>query len=355
MRIRLHLFIIAFFLFGAIKAQNITGVWEGIMGDEFLRLSIEQRGDKICGHTYDYILADKNSFCRTIANGNYYAERGIYSFTGRQFIINSGSHVLMAMRLWQNEGEASNYLHGVVGTLSSFGYFSTTDEFYLKKVSSKPLSIPEGFTPCFPNYPPVVKAQPKPKPPVTPTPAPPVAKKPEPKLIPAKPQPTKPPEAKPAPRVVEKALPKAPPADPKSIIVSGQKPVISTNEIRKASEAVTIRKNTEQGRIIISNPVLNLKIYDNGDIDNDTVSVFYNNTLIVNNQRLTDKALEINIPIDTSIKEHVITLFANNLGSIPPNTALIVVTSGNRRYELRSRADLNENAVLVFEYDPPIN
>lgn len=150
-------------------------------------------------------------------------------------------------------------------------------------------------------------------------------------------------------------MPKAPPAESKSIIVSGKKPAITTNEIKKASEAVTNRKNTEQGRIIISNPVLNLKIYDNGDIDNDSVSVFYNNRLIVNNERLTDKPLEINIPIDTTIKEHVITLFANNLGSIPPNTALIVVTSGSRRYELRSRADLKENAVLVFEYDPPVN
>lgn len=105
MKIILHFLFSTFCMFGAVKAQNITGVWEGIMGDEFLRLSIEQRGDKICGQTFDYILADKNSFCRTIANGNYYAERGIYSFTGRQFIINSGSHVLMAMRLWRNEGK----------------------------------------------------------------------------------------------------------------------------------------------------------------------------------------------------------------------------------------------------------
>jgi hypothetical protein len=43
-------------------------------------------------------------------------------------------------------------------------------------------------------------------------------------------------------------------------------------------------------------------------------------------------------------------MFAENLGSIPPNTALIVVTAGNKRYELRSKASLEENAVLLFEY-----
>ena len=45
-------------------------------------------------------------------------------------------------------------------------------------------------------------------------------------------------------------------------------------------------------------------------------------------------------------------MVAENLGSIPPNTALIVVYAGNKRYELFSSASLEENAVLVFEYKP---
>ena len=45
-------------------------------------------------------------------------------------------------------------------------------------------------------------------------------------------------------------------------------------------------------------------------------------------------------------------MYAENLGSIPPNTALIVVTAGDKRYELRSKASLEENAVLVIEYKP---
>jgi hypothetical protein len=45
-------------------------------------------------------------------------------------------------------------------------------------------------------------------------------------------------------------------------------------------------------------------------------------------------------------------MFAENLGSIPPNTALIVVTAGTKRYELHSSASLEENAVMLFEYKP---
>ncbi|MBK6635388.1 MAG: hypothetical protein IPG38_14745 [Chitinophagaceae bacterium] len=48
--------------------------------------------------------------------------------------------------------------------------------------------------------------------------------------------------------------------------------------------------------------------------------------------------------------QHEIVLFAHNLGSIPPNTALIVVNAGDQRFELYSSASLTENAVLVFEY-----
>jgi hypothetical protein len=45
-------------------------------------------------------------------------------------------------------------------------------------------------------------------------------------------------------------------------------------------------------------------------------------------------------------------LFAHNLGSIPPNTATVVVKSGGKRYELRSSASLTENAVLMLDYKP---
>lgn len=367
----LSFFIVAFFISVHPQAQNITGVWEAIMGREYLRLSIEQRGNELCGQTYDYQLNDKASYCKTYASGVYYPDRRVYSFTGSQFIINSGSHVLMAMRLWFEPGTSRTTLRGIVGTMTSYGYFSTTEEIVLRKISSEPIPIPAGFTPCFPEKPrpknetviatppakkPAPATQPKTapkppaaKPPVTKTqPKPPAAKPPV-----AQSQP-KPPAAKPQPAPkppVAKTTPVPPPAKKESVpTVKMPSPQVTTSEIKNAKTALEARRNSEQGRITISEKILNLKLYDNGEIDGDSVSVFYNGQLLVSKQRLTDKALEINIPIDPTIKEHKITLFADNLGSIPPNTALIVVTSGKNRYELRSKADLNENAVLVFEY-----
>jgi hypothetical protein len=85
-------------------------------------------------------------------------------------------------------------------------------------------------------------------------------------------------------------------------------------------------------------------------VDGDTVSIFYNGRLLVNKQRLSEKPIVLNIELDEKAALHEITLFAENLGSIPPNTALVVVTAGDKRYELHASSSLEENAVLIFEY-----
>jgi hypothetical protein len=87
-------------------------------------------------------------------------------------------------------------------------------------------------------------------------------------------------------------------------------------------------------------------------MDGDTVSILYNGKMLLTHQLLSEKGIELNIELDEKQTSHEITLFAENLGSIPPNTALIVITAGTRRYELFASASLEENAVLVFEYKP---
>jgi hypothetical protein len=45
-------------------------------------------------------------------------------------------------------------------------------------------------------------------------------------------------------------------------------------------------------------------------------------------------------------------MVAENLGSIPPNTALMVITAGAKRYELFITSTEQKNAVVVVEYKP---
>ena len=97
-------------------------------------------------------------------------------------------------------------------------------------------------------------------------------------------------------------------------------------------------------------PIYKVKvdIYDDGEIDNDIVSVYFNKNLVVANKSLTDKAYSFTVDLVEG-KTNELVLFANNLGSIPPNTALMIITDGTNRYEVRLSADLKSNASIRFE------
>lgn len=113
---------------------------------------------------------------------------------------------------------------------------------------------------------------------------------------------------------------------------------------------LTERKNNLVQTITTTSPVINIDLYDNGEIDGDSVTVFHNNELLVDDQGLTDKPISLKVVADSLHRVHEFVLVANNLGKIPPNTALMVLTTGNKRYEINLVSDKKENAKVVIEY-----
>lgn len=112
------------------------------------------------------------------------------------------------------------------------------------------------------------------------------------------------------------------------------------------------RKNTEQGLVIVNTKSITLSLYDNGVVDDDTVSIFLNGKLLLSHQRVSEKPIVLTIELDEQRPKNEITLFAENMGDIKPNTALVIINTGNKRYELFSKTSLETNAVLVIEYKP---
>jgi hypothetical protein len=94
-----------------------------------------------------------------------------------------------------------------------------------------------------------------------------------------------------------------------------------------------------------------IDIYDNGEIDGDTVSVYHNNICIKNNIGISAKPISFTINITPTHPHHEIILVANNEGSIPPNTSLMVVTAAGKRYEVFITASNKKNAKLVFDLE----
>lgn len=91
---------------------------------------------------------------------------------------------------------------------------------------------------------------------------------------------------------------------------------------------------------------LKVTLYDNGEVDNDTISLFYNRQLIAHSQMLSDKPLTFMLPVDTTVNE--IAMYAENLGKLPPNTALAVIYAGDRRFELGMTSTFIKNATIRF-------
>jgi hypothetical protein len=109
-----------------------------------------------------------------------------------------------------------------------------------------------------------------------------------------------------------------------------------TNELLKT---ITVNHNT-----------IEIRIYDDGAIDNDTVSVYYDNKLLISKARISDLPVTATIAVEPSDHPHQLVMVAENLGDIPPNTSLLVVVDGEKRYEERIISTEQKNVMINFQY-----
>lgn len=97
-----------------------------------------------------------------------------------------------------------------------------------------------------------------------------------------------------------------------------------------------------------SSDSLILTLYDNGEVDGDTVTVFMNGEVIMPRVGLSTNAVRKTIYTNNIADSIFIVMYAENLGSLPPNTGLLIVNDGKERYEIRFSGDLKKNAAIVF-------
>jgi hypothetical protein len=155
---------------------------------------------------------------------------------------------------------------------------------------------------------------------------------------------------KPSPVVVAKpAIVKPVPATEVAIV----RPIVRTNSespLRKdAALEADKRKNSSVQSVYYKSDSLQITLYDNGEIDGDTVSVLLNGKVIIAKQGLNTKPNIHTIYFDANTPDSMaLVMYAENLGSIPPNTGLLVVRDGAAVYEVRFMADLSSNAAIIL-------
>jgi hypothetical protein len=140
-----------------------------------------------------------------------------------------------------------------------------------------------------------------------------------------------------------------------------QNVVVDEQETRQLPQTANItplkiekRNNTVLKTLEVENATIKIDLYDNGEVDGDSISLYYNNKLLLSKKRLTEKAISLTIPVEGNGVNELV-MYAENLGTIPPNTALMVVMDGTRRYEVRITSDLQKSGTIRFIHKPHAN
>ncbi|HMU10348.1 MAG TPA: N-acetylmuramoyl-L-alanine amidase [Ferruginibacter sp.] len=113
-------------------------------------------------------------------------------------------------------------------------------------------------------------------------------------------------------------------------------------------EAIEKRPVKDTKVLEVKSNKVKVDLFDDGEIDNDIVSVYFNNALLVDKRPITAQAHSFTLNLAAG-KTNELVLVAENLGTIPPNTALMIITDGTSRYEVRLSADMKNNASVRFE------
>lgn len=149
--------------------------------------------------------------------------------------------------------------------------------------------------------------------------------------------------------IINKDTDKVHSANPASTTDPDNKKIVTTSVTPKV---LVQRDNFLIRRILTSDPIVKVELFDNGTIDNDTVSLYHNNEQVIKKGKLNYQPLTYTFSCGSDPFLHELILVAENMGEIPPNTATMVITIGKKRQEIFLTSDEKKNAKIIIDYKP---
>lgn len=312
-----------------IWSQDITGTWEEHSETRFTsytKLCIVKICDTYIGYTFD--RDNDGGYCKTDFSGVFNIKKRQLLGEGVSFMENTPGHDLATYTLYYQMKNGEEFLDGLIytkwdSTTKFFGNnsFKTYEDnqrpefIRLKKVNNVVDSTDymrlKALIPC------------KIDPPAEPaTPVVIVAaseqKKPEAPVIP----------------VTDTVV--------VDVVALSPEETILQMQFNRINDTLSDVSTTEKELLI--------RVLDNAIVDGDTISIIHNRKLIAERMLVSGKPFPIKILLSKENPYHELTMVAHNLGSIPPNTALLLISLGNKEYRVYAFADLKKNAVVIFRY-----
>lgn len=119
------------------------------------------------------------------------------------------------------------------------------------------------------------------------------------------------------------------------------KPVDKNLERKSDIQSLIEISHAEKDSILV-------ELYDNGIIDNDSASLYLDDSLLLHKQFVSNRPISLYITLDKQRPLSKLKLAAESLGSIPPCTALMIITTKKKRYEVNVSSNFNSNGVVEF-------
>lgn len=352
-------FIVLFFTASFSFAQNLSGQWKGGFVDRSVSdlsfggdrcdyvLDLDVKGKMVSGYSYTYFTDGGKKYytiCRLKGSADLkkkYIEVTETERTKTNVPDNISNSFQVHKLTWRKEG-SNEILEGIWEPAPgqagrSMGYGTT-------KLAKRMLTELALLAPKTPDKKDIISPRNKPIAAITPT-----------KNIPAQ-------------NKTVRATAKAPiRKTPSAIAKTSVKPIPNTavaEKIDTATKNISIvnvpatvqkllpasfekRNNAVLQTIIAGNATVRIELYDNGEIDGDSISLFYNGKLLLAHKKLTDNPIILELPV-AGEEENELVMYADNLGTIPPNTALMIVRDGHKRYQVRITSDLKKSGTIRF-------
>jgi hypothetical protein len=357
------------FTFSLVNAQDFSGQWKGSFkargenGSMEYVLEINTEGNEVSGYSYTYpVFGGKKYYdiCEikgTINRDEKYIEIKEVGKVKSNVPPPYRFDCFQTHKLTYTKNDEGEKLSGTwepaVLSIAVCGYGTTVLE--KRKLKDIVKTIKEEATPKE-EIKPLVKNE------ATKKPTPPVNKKPvakpsvkssvvtnKPKVTPrpsnqvaaAKPK-------KPAPPpVVEKNKTLELKKDTASVVVNKPLPLpVETIKAKKLPRFES-RVNKVLQTINVQEENITVKLYDNGQIDGDTVTVTFNGDIVALKKGLSTQPIVLNLKAKAGVDNELV-MYAENLGSVPPNTALMVVWVDGKRYEVTISSDEKRNGSIIF-------
>jgi hypothetical protein len=362
---------------GKSYCQDLTGIWKGYFvtdGNQTYRLEFQVEQNKnntVTGVSYSY--GDNiNFYGKATMTGHYADDNKSFSIQELRTVEvknpGGGGTCIMNYRFTYSRSGNEEFLEGTyVGKMEdrinpkNNGQWGDCGggKVFLRRVKESDFYVepflrdkPAVKKPDSVTAPPVAKETPKREPAKPPTP---------------KPQ-TKTASTKPKPQLKTTAVtPKKTVAPPVAKSKTTSVPIKTDTLKRKVQEPITNDKIVERPKInipaitrsrenelvqtlTVSSEEISVRLYDNGEVDDDTISVYLDGKPLLTNKRLSTVPITLTLKLDPDNPEHVLVMVAENMGRIPPNTSLMIVQDGERRYSVSITSTEQKNAMVRFRY-----